>query len=87
MPGKKIAATSGSTSAKYLREHGAKVIEFSQISQAYEALEKGDADAVVFDSPVLQYFATHEGKGRFEIVGDVFKKESYGIVFMPNSPY
>jgi len=42
---------------------------------------------VVFDAPVLQYFVAHEGKGRFRTVGDIFKKEYYGIVFMPNSPY
>ena len=87
LPGKKVATTTGSTSSTYLHEHKATVVEFPQIDQAYEALEKGDADAVVFDAPVLKYFVAHGGKGRFRTVGDVFQKEYYGIIFMPNSPY
>lgn len=87
LPGKRVATTSGSTSATYLKEHSAKVLEFAQIDQAYEALERGDADAVVFDAPVLQYFAAHGGKGRFQTVGNLFRKEYYGIVFPPDSPY
>lgn len=87
LPGKRVATTAGSTSATYLKANNAKVIEFAQIEQAYEALEKGEADAVVFDSPVLQYFVAHGGKGRFQVVGSLFRKEYYGIVFPPNSPY
>ncbi len=48
---------------------------------------KGQADAVVFDSPVLLYYAAHEGKGKVNLVGPVFRKESYGIIFPQNSPY
>lgn len=87
LPGKRVATTTGSTSATYLREHKVKVIEFPQIDQAYEALDKNDADAVVFDAPVLKYYATHDGKGKFRTVGDIFQKEYYGIVFMPDSPF
>ncbi len=76
LPGKRVATTTGSTAAAYLHEQGVTVLDFPQIDQAYDALGKGDVDAVVFDSPSLQYFCTHDGKGRFDTVGDVFKKES-----------
>jgi polar amino acid transport system substrate-binding protein len=33
------------------------------------------------------YYAAHEGKGKVEVVGNVFQKENYGIVFPINSPY
>lgn len=87
LPGKQVATTTGSTSAMYLHQQNSQVSEFPKIEQAYEALLKGEADAVVFDSPVLLYYAAHEGKGRVSVVGPVFRKESYGIVFPPNSPY
>ncbi len=87
LPGKQVATTTGSTSAMYLHQQNSQVLEFPKIEQAYEALLNGQADAVVFDSPVLLYYASHEGKGRVSVVGSVFRKESYGIVFPPNSPY
>lgn len=87
LPGKQVATTTGSTSAMYLHQQHSQVSEFAKIEQAYEALLRGQADAVVFDSPVLLYYAAHEGKGKVNVVGSVFRKESYGIVFPSNSPH
>jgi polar amino acid transport system substrate-binding protein len=87
LPGKQVATTTGSTSAAYLRQQNVQPLEFPRIEQAYEALLKGQADAVVFDAPVLLFYAAREGKGKVNVVGTVFKKESYGIVFPQNSSY
>lgn len=87
LPGKQVATTTGSTSAAYLRQQNVQALEFPKIDQAYDALVKGDVDAVVFDSPVLLYYAARQGKGKVNIVGPVFRKESYGIVFPQNSPH
>ena len=87
LPGKQVATTTGSTSSLYLRQQNISVTEFPRIEQAYEALLNGQADAVVFDSPVLLYYAAHQGKGKVALVGPIFRKESYGIVFPQNSPY
>ena len=43
-------------------------------------------DAVVFDAPVLLFYAAREGKGRVQLVGPTFRKEDYGIAFPRNSP-
>lgn len=87
LPGKKVATTAGSTSARYLGAINAQVTTVSNINDAYDALKNGTADAVVFDAPVLLYYASHEGKGKVQVVGSVFHKENYGIVFPNNSPY
>lgn len=87
LPGKVVATTAGSTSAAYLRKRGVRVREVPQIEQAYSLLDNGDVDAVVFDSPVLLYYASHEGKGKAHVVGSVFRKEDYAIVIHENSPY
>jgi polar amino acid transport system substrate-binding protein len=87
LPGKQVATTTGSTSAAYLRQQNNEPLEFARIEQAYDALLKGQADAVVFDSPVLLFYAAHQGKGKVNLVGAVFRKESYGIIFPQNSPY
>lgn len=86
LAGRQVGTTRGSTSAAYLRDHKAKVVEFARIDEAYAALLAQTVDAVVFDAPVLRYYAAHEGKGRVRTVGDIFHKEDYGIVFPTNSP-
>ena len=86
LPGKRVATVRGSTAAAYLREHRVQVAEYPQISEVYEALVEGKADAVVYDSPILMYWTAHEGRGRAHLVGDVFRRESYGIAFPQGSP-
>jgi polar amino acid transport system substrate-binding protein len=85
LPGKTTGTTAGSTSASWLKEHGAKVTEFQKIDQAFAALEQGSLDAVVFDAPVLLYHAANGGRGKVRVVGPIFKKENYGILFPQGS--
>jgi polar amino acid transport system substrate-binding protein len=86
LQGKKVATTRGSTAAAYLRELRAQVLEVSSIEEAYQALVNKEADAVVFDAPILLYYAANEGKGRVHMVGLPFRKEDYGIVFQAGNP-
>lgn len=84
---KRVATVINSTSATYLHEQNIQVLEFNRVAQAYDALSQEKADAVVFDAPVLLYYASGEGKGKVKVIGSVFRKENYGIVFGTNSPY
>lgn len=86
LPGKKVASVKGSTSVEYLRQHNAEVSEFVKVEEAYQALQQGQVAAVVYDAPVLLYYASHEGKGKVHTIGAIFRKENYGIVFPDKSP-
>ncbi len=79
LPGHKLATLAGSTSAEYLRANGAPPFTFERLEGAVDALLTGQVDAIVFDAPVLQYYATHEGQGRARVVGSVFRAEDYGF--------
>jgi polar amino acid transport system substrate-binding protein len=87
LPGKQVATILGSTSATYLREQNVQTLEFNQIEEAYKALADKKVNAVVYDAPILLYYASHEGKGKVDVVGPVFRKENYGIIFPRGSPY
>ena len=87
LPGKRVASIQGSTSTEYLRQHNIEPTEFSKVDEAFHALLQGQSDAVVYDAPVLLYYASHEGKGKVQVVGNIFRKESYGILFPSNSRY
>lgn len=86
LPGKRVATVRGSTSAKYLRSKRARLVEVAKIEEAYDALLSRRVEAVVYDSPVLLYFSKNDGKNKVAVVGPVFRKEDYGIVFQRNSP-
>lgn len=86
LPGKNVASVKGSTSVEYLRQRNAEVAEFTKVEEAYEALQRSQVSAVVYDAPVLLYYAAHEGKGKVQTVGSIFRKENYGIAFPDKSP-
>jgi polar amino acid transport system substrate-binding protein len=86
LPGKRVATTRNSTAAAYLRQQKVDLVEVEQIDAAYKALVEKKVDAVVFDAPELSYYAGHDGKGKVQLVGPVFRKENFGIVFPPDSP-
>lgn len=87
LPGRTVATTPGSTSAAFLLGLKAKPVEVSSIDEAFKALAASKVDAVVFDAPVLQHHAAHDGKGATEVVGQVFREEDYGIAFPQGSAW
>ncbi len=87
LPGKKVATVTGSTSEDYLKENNVRSMPFATIDKAFEALEAGKVQAVVYDAPILAYYANNEGKGHTQLVGPVFRPESYGIAFSNMSPW
>jgi ABC-type amino acid transport substrate-binding protein len=86
LPGKSIATVQNSTAAQYLVKQGLPFTGVQRIEAAYALLDQGQVQAVVYDSPVLIYYAANEGKGRAEVVGAIFKPEKYAIVLPPGSP-
>jgi polar amino acid transport system substrate-binding protein len=62
LPGKRVASVKGSTSTEYLRQRNVEVSEFAKVEEAFQALIAGEADAVVYDAPVL--LISHRTKAR-----------------------
>jgi len=86
LAGRDVGTTRGSTAATYLSENKAVVHEFAELTDLYDALLTKQVDAVVFDAPALLYYVSHDGKGLAQVVGGVFHREDYGIVFPTGSP-
>lgn len=87
LPGKRVATVASSTSETYLREAKANLQTFPTIEAAFAALQSKKVDAVVYDTPILTYYAATAGKGRVMLAGPVFRHESYGIVLPNGSPW
>jgi polar amino acid transport system substrate-binding protein len=86
LKGRVVATTTGSTAADFLRDRKIQTLEVDKINAAYEALSSQKVDAVVFDAPVLMYYAANEGAGNVQLVGDTFRPEDYGILLPAGSP-
>jgi polar amino acid transport system substrate-binding protein len=86
LPGKRIATVNNTTSADYLSNQRIIFTGLASIEDAFALLDAGQVDAVVYDSPVLQYYAISEGRGRFEVTGNVFARQDYGIALQQGSP-
>ncbi len=86
LDGKNVTTRTGSTSERYLEQNTDAVIEaFPQITEAYQNVITGRADATVYDIPNVQYYASTEGGEQLKVVGDPLTGEDYGIAFSKGS--
>jgi glutamine transport system substrate-binding protein len=78
LKGKLVATKKGTSSVDLLTKSGiTNVKQFDNIDDAYNALESGGADAVVFDNPVnINFKSTHTN---VKVVGGLLTGEYYGI--------
>ena len=79
--GKRVATVKDSTGARYLHRMGVKTLDLANIDEVIEALLEEKADAVVYDAPMLLYFAGHEGAGKVRMAGATFADQDYAIAF------
>lgn len=80
-----VVTTRYSAAEEFLNQSGIQTKTVRDINAAYLLLEEDKVDAVVYHSPVLRYYANHEGQGRVKIVGPVFQKKYFAIAFPENS--
>ena len=83
---KKVCTVANTTSSTFAKNFGLTFTTMPNIKECYRALGQGNIDAVIFDAPVLQYYATHDGAGAVITAGPVFKEEDYGFVFQTGDP-
>ncbi len=86
LAGKVVATKQGTSSYDYIKdmEELKKAVPFPNIDQAYLELEKGSADAVVFDLPSLLYYINTGADGK--VLDDLLEGQTFGIAFPKGSP-
>lgn len=84
LPGKRVVSVEGTTASKWLTERGINHTTVKTVDEAYPLLTERNADALVFDAPVL-LFAANESNGNLKVVGPIFKQEQYGIALPTDS--
>jgi polar amino acid transport system substrate-binding protein len=84
--GKRIGTIEGSTAAAYMDGRDLSFRGFLNLEDMIQAFETLELDAVIFDAPVLAYYARHSGDGLATLTGPVFLRENYGIALPSGSP-
>ncbi len=84
---KTLAIKEGTASLSYVEEHypEAKVVTFATIDEAYLEVQRGAADATVFDAPNMLYFVKTNPDCGCKVVGDLEDACQYGILFPDGS--
>ena len=87
LDGKQVAVKIGTATVDYLNREvpGAKLKLFPNIDNAFLELATGRVDAVVHDTPNVQYYAQTGGKGHVKVTGAVKSGDYYGIAFPKGS--
>jgi len=85
LSGKKVVTVRGTVSEKFVKDEGIPATLVDSITIAEDQLLDGEADAVVYDSPILRYFAQTRGQGRVDVVGPLYDPQGYGIALPHDS--
>ena len=84
--GKEVGTITGSTAANFLNRREIEFTGYPGLREMLTAFEDDTLNAIVFDAPILSYYATHEGRRIATMTGGVFLRENYGIAFPTGSP-
>lgn len=84
---KLVAVKIGTATVDYLKRDipNAKLKLFPNIDNAFLELATNRVDAVVHDTPNIQYYAQTAGKGRVKVTGSIKSGDFYGIGFPKGS--
>ncbi len=81
LKGKRVAVIEGTTGARVARTSGAKLRTESSLSSALEALTEGEVEAVVFDTPALQYWLREHRDSGLIVAPCPGTEEHYSFAF------
>lgn len=79
-----VGVTIGSTSEKFVVEHNIPHRSYAVLEEIYTDLSYGEIDMIIHDLPILEYYIKSSWSD-FEIIGNVFQKEKYGILMPEDS--
>jgi ABC-type amino acid transport substrate-binding protein len=85
LPRFRVVTLAGSTSAAYLDRHHITYKAAPTILDGMKAVAANEADAMVYDAPVLQYLAKHELGGSVAVLTNVFEHQDYGFALPDGS--
>lgn len=75
----KVATIGGSYVSQFLDENEIKYIAYDTPREAFDAMNEGDLDAFVYDTPVLQYLNGKDIYSGINLSKETFEQQTFGI--------
>lgn len=82
----RVLTLAGSTSERFLAALGIRHEALPSMPEALAQVERGQADAVVYDAPILRWHIAEEYPGRLQVLPQVLQRQDYGIALPQGSP-
>jgi polar amino acid transport system substrate-binding protein len=82
-----VGTLAGSTAQKFLEAQGLAIQSYQDVESACAAVADDKVKAVIYDAPILQYYAKNNPDKKLDVVGELFEKQSYGIGVPQGSQY
>ena len=77
--GREVGVISGTTSESFLRYRMVEAIAVDNLEELLALIKNKQADAVIYDAPVLLYAAKNDPE--IKVVAEMFDEQRYGVVF------
>jgi polar amino acid transport system substrate-binding protein len=84
--GKRVLTVKESTSAAFLDDKLIRYQTVDSVEQALQALAAGEAEAVVYDLPILRYWIREHYAAELQVLPNRFLRQDYAIALPPGSP-
>lgn len=82
-----VASIDKTVSARYLDSQRIRHSDYPSLLGAMRAVQQGEADAVVYDLPIMQYRNGELGQGGLRLLPGTFENQSYAFALDDGSPY
>jgi len=87
LTGHEVATVAGSTAEQWLKTHRLKVHTYPSVGEAMLAVSTREAEALVYDEPILRYQLATSPNKKLRLVGNIFEEQGYGFGLQLKSPY
>jgi polar amino acid transport system substrate-binding protein len=81
----RVATVPGSTSETYLTNNKITTRAYADVSEGLRGVAEGEVDAMVYDAPLIRYFAQTQFEDRVEVLPVTFERQDYGFALPEDS--
>lgn len=85
LDGRSVGTVASSTSADLLNARDLRFVAFDSPTRMFEAFKAGQLNALVFDAPILAYFAKSLEPEDVQLLDRIYRAENYGIALPTGS--
>jgi polar amino acid transport system substrate-binding protein len=82
-----VASVDNTSGALYLESQRIRHSTYPNVMSAMQAVQQGEAEAVVYDLPIMQYRNGELGRGGLRLLPGTFENQSYAFALANGSPY